>query len=295
MVGASGYLGSTLAALASAAGRPVVGTSTTGADGWSRLDITDRSAVLTLLSSVRPELIVNAAYRNDSWAICADGAANVALAARQVGAKLIHISSDALHAGRPTPYLDADPPTPITPYGAAKAAAETAVAAIDPGATIVRTSLLIGDDHSKQIRLALDLITGRRQGALFTDEYRCPIAVQDLAAAVLELAGSGLAGTINVAGPEALSRADLGRLVAVRHGLDPAAVPARPIAEGGLGPRPADVRLDSSLAASMLTTRLRPASAVVVAQDQVASIPDSASPSRGNRTDPNGEIARPRG
>jgi hypothetical protein len=72
-------------------------------------------------------------------------------------------------------------------------------------------------------------------------------------------------------------------------------VPARPIAEGGLGPRPADVRLDSSLAASMLTTRLRPASAVVVAQDQVASIPDSASPSRGNRTDPNGEIARPRG
>jgi dTDP-4-dehydrorhamnose reductase len=263
VVGASGYLGSTLAALASAAGRPVVGTSTTGAGGRSRLDITDRSAVLTLLSSVRPELIVNTAYRYDSWSTCADGAANVALAARQADAKLIHISSDALHAGRPTPYLDADPPTPMTPYGAAKAAAETAVAAIDPAATIVRTSLLIGDDRSKQIRLALDLITGHRPGALFTDEYRCPIAVQDLAAAVLELAGSGFAGIINVAGPEALSRADLGRLVAVRHGLDPAAVPARPIADGGLGPRPANVRLDSSLAASMLKTRLRPASECV--------------------------------
>ena len=59
---------------------------------------------------------------------------------------------------------------------------------------LIRTSLIIGDDRSKQIGLALDLVTGRRPGALFTDEIRCPIAVQDLAAAVLELADSGLRG-----------------------------------------------------------------------------------------------------
>lgn len=238
----------------------LVGTSTTGAGGWLRLDITDRSAVLTLVSSVRPAVIVNAATRYGDWAVCADGAAHVALAAAEVGARLVHVSSDALHGGRPAPYLDADPPTPVNPYGAAKAAAETAVAAIDPRAVIVRTSLLIGDNRSTHIRLALDLISGRRSGALFTDEYRCPIAVQDLAAAIWELADSDYAGPINVAGPEALSRAELGRLVAARHGLDPASVPTQPSAEGGLGPRPADVRLDSSLAASILKTRLRPAS-----------------------------------
>jgi len=219
--------------------------------------------VLALVSSVRPSVIVNAASRYDDWAVCATGAAHVALAAVAVGARLVHVSSDAVHAGRPTPDLDADPPTPIGPYGAAKAAAETAVAAIDPAAVLVRTSLLIGDDRSKHIRVALDLIEGRRSGALFTDEYRCPIAVQDLAAAIWELAAADYAGLINVAGPEALSRAELGRLVATRHGLDPESVPACPIAEGGVGPRAGNVRLDSTVAATLLKTRLRAASECV--------------------------------
>ena len=241
-----------MARLASAAGHEVIGTSS------SDLDITDRAAVLDLVRAVRPRIVVNTAYRADSWAVSAHGAAHVALAA--TGARLVHISTDAVHGGRNTPYSDDEPPTPVHTYGAAKAAGETAVAAIDPAAVIVRTSLIIGDDRSRQIAFALDLATGRRSGALFSDEYRCPVAVQDLAAAVIELAASDYAGLINVAGPEALSRADLGRLVAVRHGLDPAAIPVRTIAEGGLGARPADVRLDISRAAGLLRTTLRPAS-----------------------------------
>jgi len=239
---------------ASSSGHEVTGTSS------ADLDITDRSAVADLVGQLRPRAIVSTAYRADSWPICADGAANVALAAARTGARLIHLSTDALHAGRPTPYLDADPPTPVHAYGAAKAAAETAVAAIDPSAVLIRTSLIIGDDRSKQIILALDLATGRRSGALFTDEIRCPIAVQDLAAAVLELAESDQAGLLNVAGPEALNRAEMGRLIARSHGLDPSRVPTATIAEGNLGPRPADVRLDSSHAAARLKVRLRPAS-----------------------------------
>jgi dTDP-4-dehydrorhamnose reductase len=167
------------------------------------------------------------------------------------------VSSDAVHAGRPEPYADDEPPTPIFPYGAAKAAGETAVAAIDPAAVIVRTSLIVGDDRSKQVRLALDLATGRRSGALFTDEIRCPVDATDLAAAILELAASDHAGTINVAGPEALTRADLGRLVARSHGLDPASVPVCTTAEGGLGNRPGCIRLDSTRAAGLLKTPLR--------------------------------------
>jgi dTDP-4-dehydrorhamnose reductase len=244
---------------ASASGHEVTGTSS------ADLDITDRSAVAALVGELRPRVIVSTAYRADSWPICADGAANVALAAARAGARLVHLSTDALHGGRPTPYLDNDPPTPVHTYGAAKAAAETAVAAIDPSAALIRTSLIIGDDRSKQVTLALDLATGRRSGALFSDEIRCPIAVQDLAAAVLELAGSGYAGLLNVAGPEALSRAELGRLIARSHGLDPSRIPTSTIAEGGLGPRPADVRLDSTRAAALLTTRLRPASETLIA------------------------------
>ncbi|MFI7547789.1 sugar nucleotide-binding protein [Actinoplanes sp. NPDC049599] len=258
IVGASGHLGSEVARLASATGAEVHGTSTSGADGWSRLDITDRAAVHALVSRVRPELVVNTAYRADSWTICADGAAHVALAAVAAGARLVHVSTDAVHGGRPEPYLDDESPTPVYRYGAAKAAAETAVAAIDPGAAVVRTSLIVGDDRSKQVRLALDLATGRSRGALFTDEYRRPIDATDLAAAILELAARGYAGLINVAGPQTLSRAELGRLVAARHGLDRATVPVCTTAEAGLGPRPGALLLDSSRAAGLLKTPLRP-------------------------------------
>ncbi|MEV6488191.1 sugar nucleotide-binding protein [Actinoplanes sp. NPDC051633] len=255
VVGASGYLGGEVARLAVAGGWEVTGTSS------ADLDITSAAAVRSYVDALRPDVVVNAAYRVSDWAVTADGAANVAVAAR--GLRLVHVSSDALHAGRPEPYGDAEPPTPIYPYGAAKAAAETAVRAVNPGAAVVRTSLIVGDERSHQVRLCLDLATGRRPGALHTDEFRCPIGVTDLAAAVLELAGSDWAGPINVAGPQRMSRAELGALVAASHGLDPASVPTRTIAESGIGPRPANVVLDSTRAAAMLSTELRRAAEVV--------------------------------
>jgi dTDP-4-dehydrorhamnose reductase len=259
VVGASGYLGSEVAARAAAAGRPVVGTSS------ADLDITDRSAVHRLVAAVRPQIVINCAYRNDSWAACADGAAHVALASAAAGARLVHLSSDAVHGGRPTPYGDTEPPTPVHMYGAAKAAAETAVAAIDPSALLIRTSLIISaDERSKQVRLCLDLIRGAWSGALFADEFRCPVDVGDLAAAVLELAAGDVAGLLNVAGPEPVSRVAMGRLVARRFGLDPDRIPVSTVAASGLV-RPADVRLDSTRAAGLLTTRVRPVSEVLAA------------------------------
>jgi dTDP-4-dehydrorhamnose reductase len=79
-----------------------------------------------------------------------------------------------------------------------------------------------------------------------------PVHVDDLAAALLELASNDYRGVLNVAGPDAISRFDLGMLVARRDGLDPAALPAA-VYEGG----PTDVRLDSARAGSLLRTRLR--------------------------------------
>jgi dTDP-4-dehydrorhamnose reductase len=246
---------------ASAAGHVVVGTATTAADGLVPVDVTDRRAVRALISAVRPRVVVNTVW--GGWRVSADGAGNVAAEAARTGARLVHISTDAVHAGRSTPYVEADPPEPVTLYGASKAAAETAVAAIDPGAVIVRTSLIVGTDASKQIRLVLDLLAGRRSGALFTDEIRCPVHVADLAAAVLELADSRFTGVLNVAGPEAITRAGLGRLVARRRGLDEAAVPVGLSAGSGLGPRALDVRLDISRARAVLRTPLRPVSECV--------------------------------
>ncbi|PZG07004.1 dTDP-4-dehydrorhamnose reductase [Micromonospora craterilacus] len=218
-----------------------------------RLDVTDRAAVRALVSRVRPDAVVATPYRYADWAVTADGAAHIAYAAAEAGARLVHISSDALHAGRPEAYADDEPPTPVFPYGAAKAAAETAVRAIDPAAALVRTSLILGEG-SPQIQLCRDALAGR--AALFTDELRCPVDVADLAAAVLELVPSGYAGLLNVAGPDAVSRAELGLLVARRAGLDAAALKTTTAAASGLV-RPVEVRLDCTRATGLLRIRLR--------------------------------------
>ncbi|MEU5907469.1 sugar nucleotide-binding protein [Micromonospora sp. NPDC047467] len=258
VVGGSGFLGRTVCRRAVDAGWSVVGTFHSGEIAVPkvaarRLDVTDRAAVGALVAQVRPDAVVSTPYRYGDWAVTADGAAHVAVAAAEAGARLVHLSSDALHAGRPSPYLDDDVPTPIHAYGAAKAAAETAVRAIDPGAALVRTSLIVGEG-SKQIQLCRDALAGR--AVLFTDETRCPVDVTDLADAVLELACSSYAGLLNVAGPDAVSRAELGLLVAARFGLDTAALKTTTGGAAGVV-RPTEVRLDCSRAAGLLRTRLR--------------------------------------
>ncbi|MET8307982.1 sugar nucleotide-binding protein [Micromonospora sp. NPDC005173] len=258
VVGASGFLGREVCRRAVDAGWSVVGTCHSGdisAPGVTarRLDVTDRAAVRALVAEVRPDAVVSTPYRYDDWTVTADGAAYVAVAAAEMGARLVHVSSDALHAGRPEPYADDDPPTPVNAYGAAKAAAETAVRAVDPGAALVRTSLILGEG-SKQIQLSRDALAGR--ATLFTDQIRCPVDVTDLAAALLELVDSAYAGPLNVAGPDAVSRAELGLLVAERFDLDAAGLKTTTsTAAGVVGPT--DVRLDSTRAAGLLRTRLR--------------------------------------
>ncbi|MFB9236721.1 SDR family oxidoreductase [Plantactinospora siamensis] len=258
VVGASGLLGGEVCRQAVAAGDRVVGTYRSNPVELAgveprRIEVRDRSAVCALLSEVRPDAVLSTAYDNTDWATTADGAAHVALAAVGAGARLVHLSSDALHAGRPEPYGDDVPPSPVHMYGAAKAAAETAVRAIDPGAALVRTSLILGEG-SKQLQLCRDALAGR--ATLFADQIRCPVDVGDLAAAVRELAATDHAGTINVAGADAVNRVELGLLVARRDGLDPVGLRSGTMAAAGVR-QPADVRLDSTRAAALLRTRLR--------------------------------------
>jgi dTDP-4-dehydrorhamnose reductase len=264
ITGASGTLGSNVARMAQQQGWDVVGTYYTAppplSGQWHRLDVRDRDAVLTLVRLIQPAAIVHTAYmyRGEAlWATTADGAAFVALAARETGARLVHISSDAVFDGTSNPYTESARPNPITPYGAAKAAAETAVGAIAPQAAIVRTSLIISREPlDPQTRLVLDLASGARSGHLFTDQYRCPIGADELAGAVLELAANDFAGVLNVAGTDAITRYDLGCLIARAHQLDATKLAGATVATLTT-PTVADVRLDSTLACSLLKTPLR--------------------------------------
>lgn len=260
VTGVTGTLGSIVHERARRAGWHAMGTSfATPKDVVdARLDIRDPAEVRQVFARLRPDVVVHAATGRDreDWAVTADGAANVAVAAVDFGARLVHISSDAVHRDGDEPYDEAAPPNPLNRYGSAKAAAETAVKAIDPAAAIVRTGLILGHGDGHHERLTYALIHKQREGFLFTDMVRNVTHVDDLADALLELAAGDYAGVLNIAGPEVISRYELGVLVARRDGLDPAAIPAALGADQD--PRPAlDVRLDTARAKALLRTRLR--------------------------------------
>jgi dTDP-4-dehydrorhamnose reductase len=265
ITGGTGYLGTELIRQARAGGWEVGATSFSNLPddqdiAWMRLDIRDEPAVARAFGVWRPDLVIHTAYRlrgPDLWSTSAEGAGVIARVARAAGARLIHMSSDALFDGeRVGSYTEKDDPSPITPYGEAKAAAEGLVAEAHPAALIVRTSLIYGGAKpGPHEQLALDALAGRADVAFFTDELRCPITVGDLAAALLEVAPTERAGRLHIAGADVVSRYEFAQLVAAASGHDPAQLRAATSSTSDLR-RPRNCALDITLAQQVLQTRL---------------------------------------
>lgn len=275
ITGGSGYLGRRLIALA--VGRWQI-TATyfchpLHGDGFiaTRMDVRDAGQVAALMAQVRPDVVIHTAYTTESeeamQRVIIQGTRHVAQAAMGIGARLIHLSTDVLFDGRRGHYTEDDPPSPITPYGRAKAIAEAIVAAEASDAVIVRTSLITGfDPPDPRTRWVLDSLREGREIRLFTDEFRCPVWVTTLAQALLELAELDYRGVLNVAGDQVLTRYEIGVRLARFFGLDPAGITPALAAESGLV-RPLDCSLDLGLARRLLRTPLPGLDEVLAVQE----------------------------
>lgn len=261
IIGGSGLLGTELVHQAAAAGHTTAATFATRPGSiaqvaWHALDLRDSEQPEAVVAEVAPRLIVNATSGGADWAVTAEGPVRLAMAAVKYGCRLVHVSSDAVFSGARVHYDETCLPDPVTPYGAAKAAAETGIRLVAPEAVIARTSLIIGDLQSPHVRMVHNLLADSRNGVLFTDDIRCPVHVADLATALLELAFGEANGVHHLAGADAVSRHELGVLIAERDGLDAARLPAGLRANSGL-PGALDVRLDSHATQRKLHTTLR--------------------------------------
>ena len=222
------------------------------APGSRALDIRHRERVIDEITEWKPKCVVHLAYRNDDRRTIVDGSRNVAEAAAACGARLIHLSTDVVFAGRAAPYVESDPTFAITEYGKWKAEAEAVVTAACPTAVLVRTSLLYATDSLSPMQLDVQrALRGESVMSFFTDEYRCPSHAADVAAACGALASMPhITGPLHVAGPQVLSRVEIATAIAQWLGLNPAMLRTASLADSGLV-RPARIALDVTKAASL--------------------------------------------
>lgn len=248
ITGGGGRLGRELVRAFEGSGRDVVAADHTA------LDIGDRDATVGAITSLRPDIVVNAAARADvdacesdpdgAYLVNALGVRNVADGARRVGAHVVHISTDYVFDGATDrPYVEWDTCNPVQVYGRSKLAGEFE---IDPGSAIVRTTWLFGRTGG-MVKLVLGLAAKPGTLRFIDDQLACPTAVDDLAAKVRDLALARLPGTFHVTNGGATTPFDLAREVMAAAGMDPARVePVSTAAYGRSVPRPPRSDLDNA-------------------------------------------------
>lgn len=232
--------------------------------GRPDFDLLEPQSLLRYLDRIRPDVVVSAAAytavdqaEHDSqlaFATNADGAGHLAAAAEQVGAAIIHMSTDYVFSGdKGTPYDERDPASPLSAYGLSKYSGELAVSAANGRSLILRTAWAHSPYGRNFVRSMLDLATTRRHLSVVADRYGSPTSMLDVADAILHAAGRlsvGHYGTYHLANRGGTSWAGLANhvLAASRAVGGPwAEVVAITAAEYPmLAPRPVNSQLSSA-------------------------------------------------
>ena len=164
-----------------------------------QLDITQRQAIWQTVSDYRPDVIINAAAytavdkaeseAEQAFAINRDGAAYLAEAAQQIGAAMLHISTDYVFDGQATqPYTETDATAPQGVYGQSKLAGEQAVLAACSRSIILRTAWVFGEHGHNFVKTMLRLGRERDSLGIVSDQHGAPTYAGDIAAALLHIA-----------------------------------------------------------------------------------------------------------
>lgn len=212
----------------------------------STLDLTDRDAVLGLLTGWRPDVVIHAAAFTAvdecesraelAYASNCIATRFVADGARRVGAHVAYLSTDYVFDGhKPTPYDEGDIPDPCSVYGITKYAGERE---IDPGWTIARTSWVSGATGQNMVKTLLRLAAEPGSVRFVDDQRGKPTFATDLAAMVVKLAIERVPGVFHTTNQGAVSWYEFARAVFGAAGHDPSRV--EPISTADLNPpRPA--------------------------------------------------------
>jgi len=199
LIGATGHLGGDL--VRNNPGHEII------APGRRELDVCDRKQISTMMSALRPEVVINcAAFHNvplcedepeQAFRVNCVAVRDLARGCRELGARLVTFSTDYVFDGsQRAPYREHDCPAPIQIYGISRLAGERAALAAAPEhSLVVRTCGLYGRSGAAQkggnfVDKRLD--DARRTASLemATDQTVCPTSTDDLSRAIFALLDS---------------------------------------------------------------------------------------------------------
>ncbi len=175
------------------------------------LDITNPETVKDFFAKHNPKIIINcAAYtavdkaetdKETALKINATGPQNLALAAKETGAFLIHVSTDFVFSGQSSiPYTETDKPTTTGEYGRTKLLGEEAILKTGVVAAIVRTSWLYSAGINNFLNTMLRLGSERPALNVVFDQVGTPTSAADLAKVLLLMAEKALVDKPSVNG-----------------------------------------------------------------------------------------------
>lgn len=270
VTGASGLLGASVLCRARDTGRHAAGVyhrhplHIPGTQMLS-VDLTDTQAMRQAITRLRPESIVHcAAATNLDWCedhpdetqrINVEVSSGLAEIARDLQARLVYISTDAVFDGRRGNYSESDVPAPLSVYARSKLDGERVVLARDPSALIVRVNIYGWNAQEKQslAEWILGQLAAQRQVPGFTDVYFCPLLANDLAETLFAMLDRRLSGMYHVAGSERTSKYEFARRAATTFGFDPDCVTRARLTDARLkAPRSPDTSLNTSKIAAAL-------------------------------------------
>lgn len=200
VVGSKGMLGQELMGL--------LGESARGVDVGD-IDITDLASVQRVLMTLKPRVVINAAAYTDvdgcesnaelALQVNGEGVAHLAMISKEIGAKLVQVSTDYVFNGRKgSPYQEDDAPAPLSVYGESKLAGELN-SCFNPNHLIVRTQWLYGHAGKNFVETMLKLAAERSELTVVDDQIGSPTWTRDLALAIKALLDKDCRGVYHAA------------------------------------------------------------------------------------------------
>jgi dTDP-4-dehydrorhamnose reductase len=238
VTGANGLVGSRSCAILAAQGHAVVGLGrgprrVHGPFAYTTCELSREAEVNAAITDARPEAIlhtasmteVDACARDPEAAFAANvtGAANVARAARGVGAHLVHVSTDYVFDGDAGPYDENAVPNPRGVYAVTKHMGEQAARIFVPGAAIARTAVVFGWPAAGRPNFGAWLVGALQEAQpvrLFEDQFVSPSLADSVAAQLAELTVRKLGGIWNTCGADVVDRVTFGRVLCAQFGFD---------------------------------------------------------------------------